>query len=465
MSKFLSRSAISKTLAVIIISIIVVAAVGAAYYLTLPAPGPSPTEKYVINVYMTNWMITELNKFTDEVFESAHPNIEVNVYGLADMEKERPLLLQTSPEKVDIMQWDEYFYIPYASKAGWMVPFTDMPGAQEIFNKLGSAVQSDFASADGELYGLPWYMLISDWVYNKRLLELAGFDKPPATWTEMVDMSVAIKEKGICEYPIGLANEASERRIEWTWYTFSSSIGGEDYRLYDKNWNPQYLDAWSAGYKGLELPYDMQNIYEVVSPGSFETDQFGVLSALMRGTTVFGHISAAFMMHSANDPSISMEAGNLCLMATPGTGWHWGKNAFFSITKSCEERGQMEAAWEYLKWFCGLEGSKWWAIHGGGLMSPYPEVENDPDVMVAHEPYMLPDMETYKAVEFEKLVSVAEFCPVYQTSFYPIWLWNYVIPHVQKAIIGGESVEDALTAIHNGFTTLADLYGLPELPD
>lgn len=459
MSKLLSRSAISKVVAAVIAVIIIVALIaGVYYYVTLPPEEPGLV---TLNVYCVNWKVDATNTFIDENFEATHPNIKVNFIGLADIEKERPLLLQTTPEKVDIMMMDEYFDVVRWWKAGVIIPITDLPGASDIYNKLDSSGKMD-SSIGEEIMGYPWYTVASVWAYNKRILEEAGYTEPPKTWMEMVDMSLTIKEMGLVTYPIALHNMASERRIEWTWYTFCSSMGGADYRLYDENWNPQYVDDWSAGFKAMQFMQDLQNTWNVVSPDSVTMSTFGAASELMKATAVFAECGG-FMMVSANDPAVSTEAGNILNFDMPDTGYSWAKNNPWTVTKSCKDRGSLDAAWEFLKWFGGPEGSKWWALPpGGGLASPFPEVEHDPEVEASISPYMLPDMETYHRTREDKTLSLThEVNPAYQTVFYSMWLYDYVIPHLQKIVLGTESVSDAVHAISDGFDGLATTYGLP----
>jgi ABC-type glycerol-3-phosphate transport system substrate-binding protein len=458
---YVKSKAITKVQAAIVAIIIIVAVIaGAAYYL-ISTPGPSPTGEVELNVYNVNWKISDANKFIDENFEATHPNIKVNYKGLADIEKERPLLLQTTPEKVDIMIMDEYFDVVRWAKAGVIVPITNMPGVRDVYNKLSPMAQAD-CSIGNEIYSLPWYTVVSVWAYNKRILNEAGYTKPPTTWMEMVEMAEHIKELGLCEYPIALHNMASERRVEWTWYTFAVSMGGKDYKLYDENWKPQYIDDWTAGYKAIQFMYDLQNTWKVVSPTSVTMSTTAAASELMKGTAAFAECGG-FQMLSANDPATSKEAGNILNFYMPDTGWTWAKNNMWCITKSCKERGSMDAAWEFLKWWGGPEGSKWNALPvGGSLHSAYPDVEHDKEIEDTRKPYMLPDMETYYGTSENKTVSVThDLNPAYQTTFYSMWLYDYVIPHLQKVVLAQETTSDAVHAISAGFDQLATTYGLP----
>ncbi len=51
------------------------------------------------------------------------------------------------------------------------------------------------ATIGGTLWGIPTELSVYQLLYNKKLLEAAGFDHPPATWQELHDMAAAITHK------------------------------------------------------------------------------------------------------------------------------------------------------------------------------------------------------------------------------------------------------------------------------
>lgn len=51
------------------------------------------------------------------------------------------------------------------------------------------------ATINGTLWGIPTELSVYQLLYNKKLLEAAGFDHPPATWQELHDMAAAITHK------------------------------------------------------------------------------------------------------------------------------------------------------------------------------------------------------------------------------------------------------------------------------
>src|SRR5260221_6933138 len=92
---------------------------------------------------------------------------------------------------------------------------------------------------NGKQYGLPWLLDTKYLFYNMDILKQAGFDKPPATWEELLTQAKAIKDKKLVEYP-----------IVWSWAQAEAAICDFTALLYanggtflDKDGKPAINDA------------------------------------------------------------------------------------------------------------------------------------------------------------------------------------------------------------------------------
>ncbi len=96
------------------------------------------------------------------------------------------------------------------ASAGWLAPLdVSFPSAADYSGELAPyALQG--MTYDGHVYGMSYYADTIDFVYNSDQLTQAGFDAAPATWEELWDMSMALKEQGIAEYPLILAFSQQE---------------------------------------------------------------------------------------------------------------------------------------------------------------------------------------------------------------------------------------------------------------
>jgi len=70
-------------------------------------------------------------------------------------------------------------------------PYFEAAGVAGVFNPelLG------IAERDGALYGIPQDAYALGLAYNIPMLEAAGYDAPPATWDELVEMAVALTDR------------------------------------------------------------------------------------------------------------------------------------------------------------------------------------------------------------------------------------------------------------------------------
>ncbi len=74
---------------------------------------------------------------------------------------------------------------------------------------------------NGKVYGMPWLMDVKYFMYNKDMLQKAGFTDPPKTWEELVAQAKVIKQKGVVEFPHHLVLEPEgRRRMRFHRFTF-----------------------------------------------------------------------------------------------------------------------------------------------------------------------------------------------------------------------------------------------------
>lgn len=95
---------------------------------------------------------------------------------------------------IDVIWPDEFI------KAGYLL---------DVTNRVTSEMKSGIFPAawngvtrNGKIYGMPWLMDVKYFMYNKDILQQAGFNDPPKTWEELVDQAKVIKQKGLAEFPI-----------------------------------------------------------------------------------------------------------------------------------------------------------------------------------------------------------------------------------------------------------------------
>lgn len=411
-----------------------------------------------VHIYGVKWQ-TEWNNEMLDAWEKDHPDITVTFHGEANYYDKVLILLMTNPEKVDICVLNPGYLMPWVS-AGWIVPLDDFPRADERKGKMRPTQLQQY-TYKGKLYaGGAWYQLTPLMVYNRRILDEAGISSPPTTWDGIIEDSLTIKRAGIVEYPLALYYKPTSRRLDWVWATIATNLAGADKRpLWDENFNPQFLQSSSPGYRALQYVRDFIQKHKITSPGAFEVDTFDVVNAMMRGQAAFSW-AGDFHFSTIADPEKNQEHGNIQPMVFPNTGYTWSKADGYAMSVGATKKGEKHKSdsWEVLEYFTGPEYAKLRLKKWFGP-SIYPEVYEDPEIQEVVKKFM-PNPDVYYKQLGQTLNLQAVVEPVHRTPFYFQYLENYVLPNLQKAANDTITVDEALKAIHTGFESLKSEYGL-----
>lgn len=173
---------------------------------TLTSCSSSNTEK----VSLTFWTTTDEGAQTDflqkriDAFEASHPNVKVTLasvdFGAASNQFKSALL---SNEQVDIFRADNS-WIPEFADLGLLYPLDQLASAKDKAGYVASALKSD--EYQGKLYGLPSVLEAPALLYNKRILQEAGYSAPPATMDELLQMAKKVSAND--RYGIYLNNDS-----------------------------------------------------------------------------------------------------------------------------------------------------------------------------------------------------------------------------------------------------------------
>ena len=97
------------------------------------------------------------------------------------------------------------------ARAGVLVPLDTLDGFLEyIYQRCDSSVISEVTSSDGHIYQIPWKINPIMLLYNKNMMESAGFIEPPATYSEYLQaaakISVDVDGDGYVDRWVGYRN-------------------------------------------------------------------------------------------------------------------------------------------------------------------------------------------------------------------------------------------------------------------
>jgi multiple sugar transport system substrate-binding protein len=202
---------------------------------------------------------------------------------------------------IDVIWPDEFI------KAGYLLDVTDRVTAEMkegIFPASWNGV-----TRNGKIYGMPWLMDVKYFMYNKDMLQQAGFSEPPKTWEELVDQAKVIKEQGIAEYP-----------VTWSWNQkegvvcdYAVLLFGNGGKFVDENGKPAFNDS-----KGVEaLTWMKQTVDDgLTNPSAVSSDEMAVEADFLAGKSVFA-VNWLFQYSDSNDPSKSQIVGQVAFAPMP----------------------------------------------------------------------------------------------------------------------------------------------------
>ena len=340
-------------------------------------------------------------------------------------------------------------YLAEWASAGWILPITDLPGADELLADLPAGIIEQM-SYDGEVYGLPYYSGVQTMAYNSAHLEAAGIEAPPETWDEMLEQAQMIKDAGVVEYPILMQLRSGENYLLREWETLTAARGG---RLFDDDFNPLFHLKGSAARQALD--WLTQGLDAgLIDPASL-TDDDGTL--LMAAGTTSYMTTTDYTLKAMNDPEQSNAAGDIKNALIPGTedvrSGTWGYVRLYAITNNAEDK---DAAWQLVQFLGGKDATgvyyvpKRWALEFGLGFSPAPLYE-DEEVRNSISGWIDPDLLSEQS---EYAISRPyRFVPFF--SDWEIGSWG----PLQAAILGDADKGEVLNDLAEEWNELKDDWG------
>jgi multiple sugar transport system substrate-binding protein len=187
------------------------------------------------------------------------------------------------------------------------------------------------------------------------MLEKAGFDKPPATWDEVLQQSLKLKQMGLAEYPLMLALTADAWLIEMIG-PFVYSFGGT---YTDQNGASTLRDSKNGALAAATWIRDAINTHKIVSAGAVTTSEIDALKAFGTGKSAFA-ILPSYRIRVVNDPAQAKVAGNVRIALMPsGTGdksgnYTCGWVRYYGLTPHARaDKARQASVMKLMEWFGG----------------------------------------------------------------------------------------------------------------
>ena len=271
--------------------------------------------------------------------------IAVNATFVAYEELAPKILTSAQSGGYDVILGDCIWPAQFA-KAGLVLDVTDRLSELDLDDIYQGAL--DATKYEGQYYGMPWLNDVKYMFVNTELLSQAGIEEVPTTWDELIADAQAVKDAGICEYPIvGCYAQAECLICDYT--CIAGSFGGA---FVDENNEPTLNSEENVA--ALEFMASTLND-GLCNPKSLEMIEDDVLSTFAAGNAVFA-INWTYQYASMNDDSQSSVVGQGVITPIPGT--DKAESATVNggmplmITAGCQHPDE---AWEYMLFLASKE--------------------------------------------------------------------------------------------------------------
>ena len=206
----------------------------------------------------------------------------------------------------DIFQTDSVWLMDFV-EAGMAISLNEYMTEEFTSSLMGCF--TDALAVDGVYYTIPVSPNAMWLYYNKDMLEAAGYDAPPATWDELIEMSQKMIDMGLCKY--GIAWPACQ--AEGTICMFTSILAG-----YGSNWRDaegSWIFNGEDGVKALSVMVDTIT-NGIADPASITYDDRTDLDPLMAGDVAFVP-NWAYAYALVNNQKESAVAGSIDVAMLP----------------------------------------------------------------------------------------------------------------------------------------------------
>ncbi len=390
--------------------------------------GGSEGEKTVLRaIFMqqAGYQQSDIEAITKE-YEAQNPNVDVQLDFVAyEALHDKIVTAATSgADSYDVVLMDAIWPAEFAS-ADFLLDVTDRIPADMKADIWPGALES--VTYQDKLYGMPWLNDVLYLYYNKEMLQKAGFDAPPKTWTELREMGMAAKEQGLVEFPfIEYFQQEEGLTIAFAYYLFAH--GGQ---FFDAEGKPAFNSP-----EGLAALDFMVNGMKdgLINPASLESTYEEVRRAFSQGSSLFA-VNWAYQLNLANDPAESKIPGNAIVTLMPGekeTSATINGGMGLAVMKASKNPDQ---AWDYIQFLSSKDVQKRYAQNALPIWQSLfddPELQNAQPAVAKEQDFVNVSKQQYEFLRNRPIV------PYYSETS------EIIAREVQAALTGAKTSAQAL---------------------
>jgi multiple sugar transport system substrate-binding protein len=349
------------------------------------APRPDPNAVLFRGwPYEPDLVRANLARFAEQV-----PGVPVDYAPLSGNYHDKMVALHVAQTELDLIYVRDDFFAEWV-EAGWLRPIDDLPGAADYSSEI-YPFNLEAMTYDGRLYGLPYYQDFSTWIWNRQMLEQAGFSACGRTLDEITEQCVKIKEKrvagpdGPLEYPLVLGFKQAALGMNDFW----SLMYASEADLFTDDLEPIFPDDEDRRCERIvQWLVDGVHKHRIIDlDASFSTTVVRDVFAAGRQAMIS---LSKYDLQRLNDPTKSPVVAGHSVMAPypalePGLNGTLGWTRMYCIPSTCRK---LEPTWQLMQFMGGrapdgtYSTAKYW-YQEKGLGAAYPALLDDPEVIAS----------------------------------------------------------------------------------
>jgi len=205
--------------------------------------------------------------FQNKRFEMTYPYIKLNTIEVPYDGHESKLAtsLMMGASNFDVSEANDFWFGGFKDK-GLFAPLDSIFIPQDL-ELIPDYILKAMRGKDGRIRGIPHFVLPFVFLYNTKLLEEAGFKRPPRNWDEIIEygekLTKDINNDGVIDrWGFAFAAESGSLDTLYIIQTFIYQAGGQ---ILDEERNVVLNKPEAV--RALKFMVDLRNKYKVVPPG------------------------------------------------------------------------------------------------------------------------------------------------------------------------------------------------------
>ena len=317
-------------------------------------------------------------------------------------------------------------------EAGWLQPVTAGVNGMDSKDDI-LAGPLDAYLVNGEYWALPFFAETGMMAYRKDVLAAAGYESPPATWAELVEMAKAVHSDDVAGFAMRAAPGQGFNMFVFP--MIMRAYGGKFFADYPNDLTPA-LNSPEA-LEALNLYIDLINNYGPPGAGNFNfsevaaASQAGKLAILVDGTSIAAQ---------SIDPGKSQVAEHMAIGPVPEGPAGRSPAIAVHVIGIPADAPNPEASFKFIEWATSEE-----TLTKIALAQPYPDFTR---ASVAANPDVIAKYESINPDFLDVRVDMLNDAIGHYRPLLPQWpqIGAAVGEHINAAVNGLESPEEALAA-------------------